>query len=201
MVFMSYTDPLLGSHVTDLQRDRAVDYLQQAYATGALSPEDFETRLGIALTATTRDELNSSLRGLARIAPNLKPLSAAPPARVPVPDNVANVGAGFTHLSGLFTNFIGPAVVKAASTPGSLTWLEASRALAFQLTGLIAFVAALGAAIIFHTGTPMFLGWLAWLVGTILLSVRAFNGQDSTARIERFLPVKPEKARTPISRW
>lgn len=201
MVSMSYTDPLLGSHVTDLQRDRAIDYLQQAYATGALAPEDFETRLGIALTATTRADLNSSLKGLARIAPNLQPLPAAPLARVPVPDSVTNVGAGFTHLSGLFTNFVGPAVVKAASTPGSRTWLEASRALAFQLTGLIAFFVTLGFTVVFHTGAPMFFGWLAWLVGTILLSVRAFNGQDSTAKIERFLPIKPEKARTPISRW
>ena len=53
------TDPSLFTTVTDVQRDRAVEYLQRVYASGVLSDELFEQRLGMALAAQTRDELNA----------------------------------------------------------------------------------------------------------------------------------------------
>lgn len=71
------TDPMLSVLVTDVQRDRAVEYLQRAYAASAISDEVFEQRLGMALTATTRAELNASLRGLARVAPAMLPTRPA----------------------------------------------------------------------------------------------------------------------------
>ena len=53
------TDPSLSTTITDVQRDRAVEYLQRVYASGELSEELFEQRLGMALTAQTRAELNA----------------------------------------------------------------------------------------------------------------------------------------------
>jgi len=70
------TDPSLSTTITDVQRDRAVEYLQRVYASGELSEELFEQRLGMALTAQTRAELNASLHGLARVAG----MFPAPPA-------------------------------------------------------------------------------------------------------------------------
>ena len=64
--------------------------------------------------------------------------------------------------SGLFTSFVGPAIVKASTRPGSALWWEASRALSLQLTALVAGVAALILSEILGLGGIMFIGWLAW---------------------------------------
>ena len=77
------TDPSLSTTITDVQRDRAVEYQQRVYASGALSEELFGQRLGMALTAQTRAELNASLHGLARVA-GMFP--APPAAKHPVHD-------------------------------------------------------------------------------------------------------------------
>ncbi|MGW3352995.1 DUF1707 SHOCT-like domain-containing protein [Nonomuraea rubra] len=45
------------SRVSDLDRDRAVELVQQAYADGRLDPAELEVRLERALTATSADEL------------------------------------------------------------------------------------------------------------------------------------------------
>ncbi len=193
-------DPFLDGPVSDQQRDRAVDYLQQAYATGALDPDAFDKRLGTALTTSSRVELNACLRGIPRSVPVAPPLAAAPVARPEAPHQVQDVGAGLTHLSGLFTAFVGPAVVKAVATPGGRAWLEASRALAFQLTMLIVGALAMVSAVVLDAGLALFAAWMTWFVGTILLSVRAFNGRNSTERVEKFLIVKPEHAHRQIGR-
>lgn len=180
--------------VTDLQRDRAVDYLQQAYASGALDADAFEDRLAQALTATTRGELNASLRGIARIADApARVMAPAPVAMPPVPDGVQNVGSGLVHLAGLPTGFIGPAIVKAAATPGSRLWWEAGRALSWQITSLVAFVAVVMGAIALDTGALVLLGGLAWFLGTVLFSVRAFNGDDSMGRLGELMLFKPRQ--------
>ncbi|UBU08717.1 DUF1707 SHOCT-like domain-containing protein [Nonomuraea gerenzanensis] len=45
------------THVSDLDRDRAVELVQQAYADGRLDPAELEVRLERALTATSSQEL------------------------------------------------------------------------------------------------------------------------------------------------
>ena len=101
------TDPSLSTTITDVQRDRAVEYLQRVYASGELSEELFEQRLGMALTAQTRAELNASLHGLARVA-GMFP--APPAAKHPVHDGLQNLVAGFFHLATLPTMFLVPAI-------------------------------------------------------------------------------------------
>lgn len=199
---MSLPDPMSGNQVTEMQRDRAVEYLQQAYASGVIDAESFEDRVATALTAVTRPELNSSLRGIARIADAPSQLSSAPMARPQVVSSAENVGAGFTHLSGfIFPFFLGPVIVKAVARPGSRLWLEAGRALSFQLTAITtAIVLATLMGLLGIGGTFFGLGIVGWLLSTVLLAVRAFQGANSTAAIERFLPFKPPRESQQIGR-
>ena len=172
--------------VTDEQRDRAVSHLQAAYATGALDEAEFDRRLDTAFAARDRAELNRCLQGLARVAPAVQVL---PPAlrRPGQPTSSENLGAGLAHLSGLFTWAIGPAIAKSVATPGSKVWWEASRALSFQLTAAIVGLVGLGFAMVFDVGGLLFLAWAAWFFGTIIASVRAFNGKPGLGSFERFM--------------
>lgn len=186
------TDPLLSQRVSDEQRDRAVDYLQQAYASGAIGEELFEERLGEALTAMTRAELNASLRGVARVAAPLMG-RRAPSARPPVVNRAENVGAGLTHLSGLPTLFLGPAIVKAVATPGSRLWWEAGRAMSYQLTSMAVGVTMIMMSLVTGIGEGfVFLAWVSYVMLALFFSARAFNGEKSTGALAEFLPFKPQ---------
>lgn len=176
--------------VSDQQRERAVGHLQACYANGSIAEDELDRRLDLALGARDRVELNRSLQGLARIAPAV--LTSPRPGQ-PAPSE--NVGAGLTQLSGLFTWFLGPAIVKAASRPGSRVWWEASRALSLQLTAGAAAAAGLVLAIVLGAEGLLFLGWLAWFVGTIWASLRAFNGKSGTGKVQPFLLARPQPPR------
>lgn len=177
--------------VTDQQRERAISHLQQAYAQGALDEVGFDERLARALTANTRGELNASLRGIARVAGPSSALAPAPVALPVVPDRVQNVGAGLVHLLGIPTGFIGPAIAKALAPQGSRLWWEAGRAMAWQLTSLLAALVVFAGSMVLGLELPIVLGWLAWLAGSAVFAVRAFNGQDSTGALGRALPFRP----------
>lgn len=178
------------SGVTDQQRDRAVSHLQASYAESVIDEAELDRRLDLALGARDRVELNRSLQGLARIAP-----AVLAPARPGQPAPAENLGAGLTHLSGLFTWFIGPAVVKAASVPGSRTWWEASRALSLQLTAGLVGVVSFVAAVVFGLDGLLLAAWAAWFVGTVWASVRAFNGKSGTGHAEAFMVSRPQRPR------
>lgn len=199
---MSLPDPLSAHQITDLQRDRAVEYLQQAYASGIIDAESFEDRLATALTAITRPELNSSLRGIAHVPDARQHLAPAPMVQPPVVTSAANVGAGFTHLSGfIFPFFLGPVIVKAVARPGSRLWLEAGRALSFQLTAITTAIVLGTVLSLLGIGETLFgLGVVGWILTTVLMSVRAFQGMNSVSGIERFLPFKPPREKTQIGR-
>ena len=176
--------------VNDQQRDRAVDHLQACYANGSLDEAEFDRRLDAALNARDRAELNRSLQGLARIAP---PAPLTPPLRRPgQPTSGENLGAGLAHLSGLFTWVIGPAIAKAVATPGSRVWWEASRALSFQLTAALVGIASLGVAVVLGFDGLLLLGWMGWFFGTIIASLRAFNGKSGTGQFDRFLVMREQ---------
>lgn len=184
------TDPMLSVLVTDVQRDRAVEYLQRAYAASAISDEVFEQRLGMALTATTRAELNASLRGLARVAPAMLP--TRPAAESQPLNGMNNVLSGIIHLGTLPSFFILPAIAKGAASPGSRISLEASRAMCFQFSALV-----YGAIAIFLTvmgiAPPalLFVGFVSWMLMTLWLAIRAFNGDHSTKVIEKLMLMRP----------
>ena len=52
--------PSLRMHVTTDQRDRAEDFLKEAYADGRISESEFDTRIGQVLGADNRKELNEA---------------------------------------------------------------------------------------------------------------------------------------------
>lgn len=187
--------PMPSSFVTEVQRERAVDYLQQAFAAGVIDSSGFEDRVAVALTASSRVELNSSLKGIARVMDHSQPMSSAPLARSDVADRAQNLGAGFAHLSGyVFPFFLGPVVVKAVARPGSRLWLEAGRALSFQLTAITVAMVVGTMMVFFNVGSSFFiLGCIGWLISTMLLAVRAFQGQNSTGSVERLLIFKPAR--------
>ena len=188
------TDYLNSERVSDAQRDRAVDYLQQAYAAGGMDPDLFEDRLGQALTAETRGELNRSLRGIARLAAPNMPQRApvARPASVEdMQHRAENVGAGLVHLSGLPTAFVVPAIVKAVSRPGSRIWWEASRSMSFQATSVIVGFSMFALTLLgLLTPEFMVLSWLFYVVLTLVFSTRAFQGQVSTGFLADILPFR-----------
>ncbi|MFT3889938.1 MAG: DUF1707 and DUF4870 domain-containing protein [Arachnia sp.] len=174
--------------ISDDQRERAINHLQAQYASGVIGEAELDRRLGVALDARDRVELNRSLQGLARIAPAvLRPTAPGQPSPAD------NVGGGLVQLSGLFTSFVGPAIVKASSRPGSPIWWEAGRALSLQLSALVAAVTVMIVSELLGIGGGlMFLGWLAWLATTIWATMRAFNGRPGTGALEGLLPFRPK---------
>jgi len=70
--------------VTQADREAAVGALQRAAGDGRLPLEDFSERVGIALAAETRDQLDAATAGLAAAAPDGPALTAsAAPTRRP----------------------------------------------------------------------------------------------------------------------
>ena len=187
------TDPSLATAVTDVQRDRAVEYLQQVYATGGLSDELFEQRLGMALTARTRADLNASLQGLARVA---GVFPSAPVVRHPVHDGAQNLGAAFLHLATLPTMFLAPALGRALAPPRSRIAMEASRAMCFQFSALIyGVIASILVASRWAPPVLLLLGFIAWSLMTLWLAIRSVTGEKSTAVVERLMLMRPPEDR------
>ena len=187
------TDPSLSTTITDVQRDRAVEYLQRVYASGELSEELFEQRLGMALTAQTRAELNASLHGLARVA---SMFPAPPAAKHPVHDGLQNLVAGFFHLATLPTMFLVPAIGRALAPQGSRAAAEASRAMCFQFSALI--YGAIAIILVVSNLVPsvfLLFGFVAWSLMTLWLAIRSVSGEKSTALIERFMLMRPPEDR------
>ncbi|HJE52288.1 MAG TPA: DUF1707 and DUF4870 domain-containing protein [Tessaracoccus flavescens] len=177
--------------LTDNQRDRAIAHLQACYANGSLDEGEFHRRLDAAFAARDRVELNRTLLGLARVAP-----AAFLPTRSGQPSPADNAASGLTHLAGIVSGPIVPAVVRAVATPGSRLSTEAGRALSFQLTTLVLGLASFFVgAVILDTAFFMFAAWAIWFAGTIWASVRAFNGKSSLGSLERFTVLKQEPQR------
>ncbi|HSN43958.1 MAG TPA: DUF1707 and DUF4870 domain-containing protein [Propionibacteriaceae bacterium] len=185
----------LSTLVTEAQRDRAEHYLQEAFADGRLTSAEFDHRIGLAIQARTRRDLNLSLQGLVHV-----PIATAAighhPAYLPVFDQssagtTGRTMAGLTHLSGLASSMVGPGIVYAVSAEGSHVRREAAKAFNAQVAWAI--VLTLAGIII----GDMWLGaivlpvlWLVWAITTVLSGVRAMSGQPSDPMISRWLPIK-----------
>lgn len=177
-----FEDPKLRMRVTEQQRDRVLDYLQEAYAAGALESWEFDERIANALQATTRRELNGSYRDLGYVR-----ISRAAVV-VPQWDQLSQqdrVFGGLAHLSALFTGFIGPLVMFAVSTDSTPARAEAAKALNFQL--LVTVLAFVGLFVPLLFGGELLamafwsMYWLVlltgWFAGTVAASVMAFSGK------------------------
>lgn len=185
------TDPL-GIRITEVQRDRVLNYLQDAYADGRLDEESFDLRLGQALDARTRGELNKAFSGLA--VPSLAAQAVQRPAAVlarRVPDAVV----GLMHLSPLVSFVAGPAISYAIADPNSLMRAEAAKSLNFHIWITIGAVLSVTLGLTLAPD-PVFMlfGLLplafTWLVSTTANGIRALGGRPVRYPM-RQLPIIP----------
>lgn len=178
MVSNPFEHPSLRLRVTEEQRDRALGYLQEAYADGRLDDAEFERRMAKALGAGTRKELNAAFTGLAHI-----PISsgAVRPARQRTASTLQDVGAALVHWSPLVSWIVGPAVVYGTAERGTRMRAEAARALNFQI--LMTLVIASGFFFVNNLTWLAVVWWitsgLAWLIGTIVGGARVATGKPA----------------------
>lgn len=181
--------------VTEPQRDRALAYLQTAYADGRLTAAELDQRVGQALLARTRTDLNRAFAGLMTV-----PLSSAAvgahPAYAPMLNQhrdgrTGRGAAGFAHFSALAFGFLGPAVTYAATTRGTFAHREAAKSFNTQIALSIAMVGSIALASIFDAfGFLVPIVGLAWLILTIVGGAKAASGEDSDTLLSRLNPVK-----------
>ncbi len=153
-----YTQNSSSFFVTPEQRDRATDFLQQAFADGRITHDEFDQRLGIVLAAKTRADLMPALDGLAIVPPGEPPIYRGPnryegtvhytgPVRYGgsnvyrTPDQIkeSTAGASMAYWFGFLFWIFGPGLLYLLASHGSFTKRAAARAfnMMLKLTGLI----------------------------------------------------------------
>lgn len=193
----TFEHPSLSLPVTDEQRQRAENWLQEAYADGRVSAEEFERRIGQVLGAGTRRQLNEAFYGLVQVPlaaqavglhPGYQPL-VRPEAR----QQMGRGAAGIAHFSALFTSIFGPLFVFALSRQGSYSRKEAAKAFNFQLVSLIAWIGLITAASITDiTLLNVLLGiaTVGWVVLTIFGGAKALQGDDWTNPVKKIVKIE-----------
>ena len=187
-----YEHPSLKMHVTSDQRDRAEDWLKEAYADGRITESEFDTRIGQVLSAGSRKELNEAFYGLVHV-PSRSQAVGVHPAYQPFirPETRDQAGRGvaaFAHFSVFFLWLFGPALVYALSSPGTYARREAAKSFNFTLITFLAFVASGivgGITDIDLFGMISALIAVAWVVLTIVGGAKAAHGEDWTNPLKR----------------
>ena len=184
----TYEHPSLTMPVTPEQRDRAEQWLQEAYADGRISEIEFDARIGQALSASTRKELNEAFYGLvqpqfASSAPSrgVRSMGVYGGGYVPAPRTESTTMGALAHFSALGTSIFGPGAVYLLSSPGSRTHREAAKAFNFQLiAGLVGIIGLILAAVapwhILDFVNPLI--GIGWLVLTVVGGAKAAQGED-----------------------
>ena len=196
-----YEHPSLSMYVTPDQRDRAEQFLQEAYADGRISEDEFDRRIGQVISSTTRKDLNVAFYGLVNVPGPSKAMGLHPAYQPMVrPETKQQAGrgvAGLAHFSVFFLWILGPGLFFAMSPAGSYARKEAAKAFNFQLITIISFVTV--AVVKGITGVDldwmfgvMFLGWL---VLTIVGGAKAFQGENWRNPVKTVLKLEvlPEK--------
>ena len=181
----AYPHPTLQMTVTPEQRERAVSWLQQAYAEDRIGESELDWRLGRVLEATNRRQLNEAFYGIVSVpfasqAVGLHP-AYQPLVRPEVRQQVGRGAAGFAHLSVFFLWLLGPLLVFGVSAPGSYARREAAKAFNFQLLSFLLLVAGVIVQAVFSRGgfDPVLgLMGLGWFVLTIVGGAKALQGED-----------------------
>jgi len=182
----AYEHPSLKLAVTDEQRDRASHWLQEAYADGRLSEDDFDHRIGQVLSATNRREMNSAFYGLVSVPMPSQALGLHPAYQPSVlhHEKVGRGAAAFAHFSALFTWIFGPLVVFLTATKGGYARREAAKAFNFQIVAMLSLiVAGILSSILLPDAIDNVLFplvWLGWLLGTVVGGAKAAAGENWT---------------------
>ena len=187
----SLEHPSLNLLVTDAQRDRAIGYLQGAFADGRLTAEELDARLGQALNSRTRRDLNAAFAGLVRVPP-AQTVVAAHPAYAPMINQQRDGGAGravagIAHLSSLFLPLMASGIFYAASQPGSYARAHAAKAFNFQLISMFVFV-VLG---VLGMGEIAAIYGVTYFALSMIGAVKGFAGDEWRNPVNMLVPCKP----------
>ena len=189
--------PSLATSVTPEQRDRAVTWLQQAYAEDRIGESELDWRLGRVLEAANRRELNEAFYGIVSVpfasqAVGLHP-AYQPLVRPEVRQQAGRGAAGFAHFSVFLLWVVGPLLVFGLSQPGTYARREAAKAFNFQLLSFFLFIAGgITAAIFPGDGFDPILGFMAlgWFILTIVGGAKALQGEDWRNPVTRVLKLQ-----------
>jgi len=192
-----YPHPSLQMPVTPEQRERAVSWLQQAYAEDRIGESELDQRLGRVLGASDRRQLNEAFYGIVAVpfaaqAVGLHP-AYQPLVRPEVRQQAGRGAAGFAHLSVFLLWVFGPLAVYGLSAPGSYARREAAKAFNFQLLSFFLSVGTLiASAILPGDGLGVVFGLmvLAWFVLTFVGAAKALQGEDWRNPVTRGLRLK-----------
>jgi hypothetical protein len=193
-----YEHPSLRQPVTEEQRTRAENWLQEAYADGRISESEFDRRIGQVITADNRRDLNEAFFGLVQVPPSSQALGVHPAYRPLIrPETRTQAGRGaaaIAHFSAFFFWVLGPLLVFALSTPGSYPRREAAKAFNFQL---VSGVAGLGTTVLFAVTEFDIFGWMlglmfiGWVVLTIVGGAKALQGDDWKNPVKHVIRAEP----------
>jgi len=177
--------PSLQMHVTPDQRDRAEDWLKDAYAEGRISESEFDTRIGQVIGADNRKELNEAFYGLVHVPAPSQAVGVHPAyqraIRPESRDQAGRAVGAVAHLSGLPFPLVGPGLVYALSSPGSYARREAAKAFNFTVVALLGLIA--GVVLANVTGAEIFdiltgLIFVGSIVLTIVGGAKAAQGEN-----------------------
>ena len=196
----AFEHPSLKMPVTEDQRDRAEHWLQEAYADGRISEQEFDRRIGQVISAGTRRELNEAFFGLIHVPSSSKALGVHPAYQPMIrPETRQQAGrgvAGLAHFSVFFLWIFGPLLFFALSREGSYPRKEAAKAFNFQLISLVSFIAAgiLSTFVPFDIFDWIFpLMGVGWLVLTIVGGAKALQGEDWRNPVKAVIKVEALK--------
>jgi len=181
----AYEHPSLKMYVTPEQRDRAEDWLKEAYANGRISEPEFDRLIGQVITAENRKQLNDAFYGLVSVPTPSRALGIHPAyqplVRPEIKQQAGRGVAGLAHFSVFFFWLFGPGLVFALSTPGTYARREAAKAFNFQLISTIAFfVMAIVGGVLDSELLGGLIGLVAigWFVLTIVGGAKALQGEN-----------------------
>lgn len=183
---MNAMDPIPALRVSDADRHRATESVQEAYSEGLIDELELDQRLSLAMQSRTRRDLLDSVRGL-----------PVRPARRPAQTNqsTATTAGGLAHLSGLVTWIAGPLLVYAVAPVGSQARRQAAEAFNFQLVALPLYIVLMVLGNMFLPDLAVaaiaVAGWIAWLVWTILGGARALAGERWRNPVLCVIPLRP----------
>lgn len=186
-----------NQRVGHLERERAENFLQESFAQGRITEEEFESRIDRVLNARTRGDLNGAFTDLVPITAQYlgshpayrKPTPARGSADVPGAKGIAGIAHALPFISWIF----GPALIYAVSAPGTYARREAAKSFNWTLISSLSFLvlAVASGALPFIPSMLVGFAWVAWVVLTVIGAVKAFGGEDWRNPLMRIMPWKP----------
>lgn len=188
------SNPQLDLPVTPAQRDRSERYLQDCYAKGKLSREEFDTRIDKVLAAGTRRELNAAFEGFVRV-PLAEQAVGLHPVYRPLVNEERDGEAGrwmgaAAHWSGPFTWILGPTLMYAIARRGSYARSEAAKAFNTQVGVAAVWIVLVIVGHLFGLGWLVNIWWMVAAIVAVVSGIHAHDGERWRNPIQRVVPIR-----------